>query len=118
MSTKLDYHLQQLLNISYNLTTKSNLMSKIDKAIARLRATPKDFAWDELKRVMAHFGFDLKNGTGARVKFVHSETMLVINLHQPHPGNIVARVYVQQVLEKLIEHGYLSAESGDCDGMF
>ena len=74
-------------------------MSKIEKLVSKFNTSPKDLTWEELKKVLAHFGFTeiSKKGKtgGSRVKFSDSENR-IINLHKPHPSNIV-----KQILEKL-----------------
>jgi len=32
-------------------------MSKIDKLIEKLKSKPKDFSWDEMLKVLNHFGY-------------------------------------------------------------
>ena len=32
-------------------------MSKVEKLIEKLKSRPKDFTWDEMLRVLTHFGF-------------------------------------------------------------
>lgn len=52
-------------------------MSKIEKLIARIRANPTDFTWEELAKLLNHYGFDetSKGKTaGSRRAFVHPET--------------------------------------------
>ncbi|MGI9256406.1 MAG: hypothetical protein ACR2PY_05675 [Salinispira sp.] len=52
-------------------------MSKIEKLTLRLQSKPKDFTWQELKKILANFGYEEKSKSkvgGSRVKFIHSET--------------------------------------------
>lgn len=66
-------------------------MDKIDKTIQKLKSNPKDFTWDELRKVLSHFGFEeLKAGKtgGSRRKFVNSSKD-IISLHEPHPQKTV-----------------------------
>ena len=64
---------------------------------------PKDLTWDELIKILAHYGFveiSKKGKTGgSRVKFVN-EKKDIINLHKPYPGNIVKQYVIRQILEK------------------
>ena len=49
-------------------------MSKKDKLIDRLLKRPADFTFDEMKSLLAYFGYDLKQGgTGSGVKFIKKE---------------------------------------------
>lgn len=78
-------------------------MSKIEKLIERFRFQPKDFTWDELVKVLAHFGYsEMKKGKtgGSRRKFVDSKNN-VINLHKPHPGNILKGYAIKQIIDYL-----------------
>ena len=67
-------------------------MSKIEKLVEKFKRVPKDLTWEELIKVLTYFGFNeiKKKGKtgGSRVKFVDEEKR-IINLHKPHPSNIV-----------------------------
>ncbi len=87
-------------------------MAKIDKLIARLLVRPTDFTWDELTNVLIYFGYqELKKGKtgGSRRKFA-DEGKRMINLHKPHPGNILKRYMIDQVIAVLKENGNLKDE--------
>ncbi len=79
-------------------------MGKIEKLITRFKSNPKDLTWDELVKILAHFGFNeiSKKGKtgGSRVKFSNGNKD-IINLHRPHPGNIVKQYVIEQIIEKL-----------------
>ncbi len=80
-------------------------MSKIEKLITKFKSVPKDFTWNELVKVLNHFVFNeiaQKGKTGgSRVKFVDANKNIV-NLHKPHPSNIVKQYVIRQTLEKFI----------------
>ena len=80
-------------------------MAKKDKLKARLLSRPKDFTWSELESLLGSLGFELLKGKGSRRKFVHTESKILINLHEPHPGNILKMYVIDQVIEKLKELG-------------
>ena len=84
-------------------------MTRRDKLVARFRAKPKGFTWDELVRMLEGLGYseaaDGKTG-GSRCRFVH-ETAPTIALHQPHPGNIVKIYVIENVLRMLTEEGLI-----------
>ncbi len=82
-------------------------MGQQEKLIARFRGRPKDFTWDELKRLLAVFGDSEESGSGSRRKFVHIEKNVSISLHQPHPEKILKLYQVKEVLEHLKQEGYL-----------
>lgn len=78
-------------------------MSKIEKLIERLKSEPKDFTWDELTKVLAHFGYsEMKKGKtgGSRRKFI-GQNNSIISLHKPHPGNILKAYAIKQIIEHL-----------------
>jgi len=82
-------------------------MSKGGKLLERLLRIPKDFTWDELTTVLANLGYEpLKSGKtgGSRRKFVDQDRN-IINLHKPHPGNIVKEYALKQVVDQLKEQG-------------
>ena len=65
-------------------------MSRIEKDIERLKSKPKDFTYEELKRILNHFGFikDNKGKTsGSRVVFINKYTNEKIDLNKPNNGN-------------------------------
>ena len=85
-------------------------MSTIAKLKKRLTSSPKDFEWNELKKLLAHFGYDeAKKGKtgGSRVKFIHPITKDVISLHRPHPKKILKSYQVRQIVEKFSDLGLL-----------
>ena len=84
-------------------------MSQIQKLIVRLLSYPKDFTWDELVKILNHFGYtELKVGKtgGSRRKFVDNEKR-IISLHKPHPAKILKRYQLEDVINTLKETGYL-----------
>jgi predicted RNA binding protein YcfA (HicA-like mRNA interferase family) len=72
-------------------------MAKIDKLIARLKSHPKDFTWDELTRILKRLGFKELQGSGSRVKFFNREKNCLIQLHKPHPANILKHYALKEV---------------------
>ncbi|WP_236869776.1 type II toxin-antitoxin system HicA family toxin [Candidatus Bandiella numerosa] len=79
-------------------------MSKKEKLLTRFLQIPRDFSWDELCAVLLMLGFEemIKSKTGgSRRKFYHTKVGIIINLHKPHPGNIVKLYALRQVIEKL-----------------
>lgn len=79
-------------------------MSKIEKLLEKFKSNPTDFTWDELVKVLNHFGYIEKSSKGktggSRTKFVNEETD-IISLHKPHPSNIVKQYVIKQIIEKL-----------------
>lgn len=85
-------------------------MAKIEKLIAKLSSNPVDFTWEELLKLLRHFDYqELKTGKtgGSRRKFVDN-TNHIISLHKPHPGNILKRYQINDVIDALNERGKLN----------
>ena len=82
-------------------------MGKREKLIAKLMAVPADFAWQELSALLKMLGYQEVQGSGSRVKFYNGNADQMINLHKPHPGNIVKRYVLRQLLEKLVQGGLI-----------
>ena len=62
-------------------------MSAREKLIERFKRQPKDFTFDELKRLLVGFGFELSNKgktSGSRVRFQNTESQVIIDIHKPH----------------------------------
>jgi predicted RNA binding protein YcfA (HicA-like mRNA interferase family) len=79
-------------------------MANIDKLILKLNSKPKDFTWNELVKVLAHYGYTeiaSKGKTGGSRRKFKNDKKDIINLHKPHPGNILLEYAIKQVLEKL-----------------
>jgi len=79
-----------------------------DKAIARLKAAPCDYTYDEARSLLISLGYkeDNKGSTsGSRVMF-HKEKSKIM-LHKPHPGNIMKQYMVRHLLTFLKERGEL-----------
>lgn len=84
-------------------------MSKINKQIERLKSKPKDFTYDEAKQILNSFGFYENNKgktSGSRVAFF-SIRYGKIELHKPHPGNILKPYVIKNVVEELRGRGLL-----------
>ena len=78
-------------------------MTRKEKLIQRLKSKPKDFTWNDLTSLLTALGFtEVKTGKtgGSRRRFVNSDNV-VISLHKPHPGNILKRYQIEQIIEIL-----------------
>lgn len=80
-------------------------MSKKDKLLKKFKELPprKDLTFAELEALLQQLGFEKREGSGSRVKFVKDE--LLINLHKPHPEDILKVYIVKQIQAKLKELG-------------
>ncbi|MEK9628343.1 MAG: type II toxin-antitoxin system HicA family toxin [Nitrospinota bacterium] len=78
-------------------------MSRKEKLIKRLLGRPKDLTWEELTALLKSLGYreskKAKTG-GSRRRFTH-ESKPSINLHKPHPKNIVKMYVIREVIEFL-----------------
>ncbi len=81
-------------------------MSKVEKLTARFKSKPKDFTWDEMARMLGHFGYEEIRGSGSRRKFVRANCQLII-LHEPHPRKVLKMYQMELVFEVLKEEGLL-----------
>ena len=84
-------------------------MSTKYKLIERFKSQPKDFTWDELVRLFKLLGFTVDNKgktSGSRVLFVNGEEAHTV--HKPHPANIMKEYTMKQVLDFLIEKGFIN----------
>ena len=84
-------------------------MSKIEKLVERLKSKPKDFTYDELKNLLNNLGFNEQNKgktSGSRVKFI-KDGIAEIELHKPHPNNILKPYQIKDVIEKLKKGGMI-----------
>jgi hypothetical protein len=87
-------------------------MSTKEKLIKRFMRLPKDFTWDELVRLFGIFGFSVDNKgktSGSRALFVKDNEAHTV--HKPHPSNILKRYVIKQVLDFLVEKGFLENKS-------
>jgi hypothetical protein len=78
-------------------------MSKKEKLIDRFLSMPSDFHYDEMVKLLGHFGFnEVKKGktSGSRVKFENAEGVPII-LHKPYPIGIMKKYQMKQVKEIL-----------------
>ncbi len=78
-------------------------MSKKEKLLKKFTQLPprKDLTFTELEALLQQLGFEKREGSGSRVKFVKDE--LLINLHKPHPEDILKVYIVKQIQAKLKE---------------
>ena len=80
-------------------------MTRRTKLVRRFRGRPNDFTWQELVRLLEGMGYsEARSGNtgGSRRRFVHPDAP-AINLHEPHPGRIVKRYVIDELLRLLTE---------------
>ena len=84
-------------------------MSRLEKEIERLKSKPKDYTYDEVKSLLNKLGFFENNKgrtSGSRVEFIN-EKNVQIELHKPHPRNILKHYQIKDIIEKLKEGGLI-----------
>ena len=80
-------------------------MSKKDKLLLKfLEDSPrKDLIFKELSSLLSSLNFEKIKGAGSAVKFYNKEKDLLINLHKPHPSDILKVYIIKQIQNKLKE---------------
>ncbi len=80
-------------------------MSTLEKEIKRLKSKPKDFTYEEAKRILNNFGYYEHNKgktSGSRVVFTNKDNSK-IELHKPHPTNILKSYQINMLIKKINE---------------
>lgn len=79
-------------------------MSRKEKLLKRLKSKPKDFTYDETRTLLLQLGFeeDQKGKTsGSRVVFINETENISIELHKPHPNNVLKVYQINELIKKL-----------------
>ncbi len=85
-------------------------MSKKEKLLKRLLSKPTDFTYDELRTLLSYLGYEEFNKgatSGSRVSFHNEITGHIIDLHKPHPGNVLKKYVIKKVIDNLKARGVL-----------
>lgn len=80
-------------------------MSKIEKEIERLKLKPKDFTYDEAKKILNNLGFyeDNKGKTSGSKGMFKNIDNKKIAIHKPHPSKILKSYQINEILRLLRE---------------
>lgn len=84
-------------------------MGTKEKLIERFKKQPSDFTFDEMERLLSIFGYTKSNKgktSGSRIVYRNKDKRPIM-LHKPHPGNVVKGYALKQVLNDLIEEGFI-----------
>jgi len=83
-------------------------MSKKEKLLKKFLQIPplKDLTFNELETLLCSCGFYKINGAGSAVKFYNQDKDILINLHKPHPSNILKVYIIKQIQVKIKEVCY------------
>ena len=79
-------------------------MGTKEKLIERFKRQPKDFTFDEMVKLLVGFGYSIctKGKTsGSRIRFINKASMSVIDMHKPHPSNVMNEGVMKDVYNKL-----------------
>jgi len=79
-------------------------MSKEEKLIKRLLSKPKDFTYNELRKLLINLGYEESQSgktSGSRVAFIDRSANHIIRLHKPHPNNELKQYQIEQIIEEL-----------------
>ncbi|MBE9468059.1 MAG: type II toxin-antitoxin system HicA family toxin [Bacteroidetes bacterium] len=85
-------------------------MGTFEKLLERFLARPKDFTYDELRKLLTKLGYkETTKGktSGSRVAFIDEKEKHIIRVHKPHPGNILKEYIIKQVIKSLHDQGKL-----------
>lgn len=81
-------------------------MSTLEKEIDRLKSKPKDFTYNEAKRILNNLGFIENNKgktSGSRVVFENNKVKKKIEIHKPHPNKILKPYQINDIINLLKE---------------
>ncbi|GHT39668.1 hypothetical protein FACS189437_03700 [Bacteroidia bacterium] len=79
-------------------------MGSHEKLLERFLKLPKDFTWEELSRLLKKYEYFQNNKgktSGSRVVFEKDDSTISLDLHKPHPKNILKPYQMKDVLEFL-----------------
>ena len=85
-------------------------MGQKEKLIAKLKANPKSFTFNEAETLLGYFSYYRSNKgktSGSRIIFVSDIYKTKILLHKPHPRNELLEYQIKQLIEQLEQEGLL-----------
>jgi len=92
-------------------------MSTKEKLIVRFKTLPKDFLFNELVKLLLGLGYEISNKgktSGSRVRFLHKEKRLIIDIHKPHTsGTPIKETTLKDIYNKLISNGLIKEKEDD-----
>ena len=84
-------------------------MSQIKKLIDKIKSNPKDMTFEEVETLLKFFSYRRKDKgktSGSRVRFVNRFGHK-IDMHKPHPGNILKDYQIKQIRTTLEREGLI-----------
>lgn len=85
-------------------------MSKRDKLLEKLITKPRNFTFDELKKLLNGLDFKLDEkgkSSGSRIAFYNQQSRKIIMLHRPHPNKELKKYQIDIVIKVLKEIGVI-----------
>ena len=85
-------------------------MTKNDKLIERFKKLPTDFTFDEVVKLFATFGYSIHNKgntSGSRIRFKKDGSCDFIDLHKPHPENIMKEWMMKTIYQHFKNKGLI-----------
>ena len=92
---------------------KNEYMSSHEKLLDRFLRLPKDFTWSELESLLRKYGYIQNNKgktSGSRVSFENENSDIKLDLHKPHPRDILKPYQMKDTLEFLKRIGVVKIE--------
>ncbi len=83
-------------------------MGKKEKEIERLKQLPSDYTFSEARALARQLGYEERNKgktSGSRVLFFRERDQRKIMLHKPHPGDVMKKYAVRDLLEAFKGNG-------------
>lgn len=74
-------------------------MSKLKKLLKRIRNNPKNVRFEELDKILIHYGFTKRQSSGGSSHYYYTkgEKLLSVPFHKPH----IKVIYVERAIELL-----------------
>jgi len=78
-------------------------MSKREKFLRKFLQTPikKELTFSELETLLFALGYVKLDGAGSAIKFYNEKSDNLINLHKPHPSDVLKVYMIKQIQMKL-----------------
>ncbi len=77
-------------------------MTKLEKLISKLLNKKSIITYNELRKILIKLGYEEDNKgktSGSRVAFINRQSMHIIRIHKPHPGNEI-KMYAKKYIVK------------------
>ena len=84
-------------------------MGTKEKLIERFKSLPANITFEEMERLLSIFGYEKSNKgktSGLRVIFKNGDKRPIM-IHKPHPGNLIQGYAMKQVLNDLMDAGFI-----------